>query len=78
MRILSTIEPRVTNEREPPRPPLTMSVAEAAKLLGVGEAAIRAAVRRGELPGVRVGKLIRIMRAPLLEKLGLPEDYEIE
>jgi excisionase family DNA binding protein len=55
-----------------------MSVAEAAKLLGVGEAAIRAAVRRGELPGVRVGKLIRIMRAPLLEKLGLPEDYEIE
>lgn len=60
------------------RPPPTISVAQAARLLGVGDAAVRAAVARGEIDAFRVGKLIRIKRAPLLEQLGLPEDYPIE
>lgn len=59
-----------------PRAPF-ISVAQAAKLLGVGEAAIYAAVKRGDIEAVRIGKLWRIRRAPLLEQLGLPEDYEI-
>lgn len=68
----------VTDDQHPSRPPLTMSVPQAARLLGVGEAAIYGAVRRGDIEHVRVGKLIRIMRAPLLAKLGLPDDYEVE
>lgn len=59
------------------RPPF-ISVAQAARLLGVGEAAVYGAVKRGEIDAVRIGKLIRIRRAPLLEQLGLPDDYEIE
>lgn len=57
---------------------MTLSVSQTARLFGVGESAIRGAVRRGELPGVRVGKLIRVMRAPVLEMLGLPEDFEVD
>lgn len=68
----------VADDASPARPPLTVSVAQAARLLGVGESAIRGAVARGELEAVRIGKLIRIKRAPLLEKLELPDDYEIE
>lgn len=59
------------------RPPF-ISVAQAARLLGVGEAAVYGAVKRGEIEAVRIGKLIRIKRAPLLEQLGLPDDYHIE
>lgn len=61
-----------------PRPSPLISVSQAARLLGVGEAAVRAAVARGEIEGIRVGRLIRVKRTPLLEMLGLPEDYEIE
>lgn len=66
----------VTGEQTPYFP-LTLSVPQAAKLLGVGESAVRSAVRRGDLPAVRIGKLIRVMRAPVLEMLGLPEDFEV-
>lgn len=59
------------------RPPF-ISVAQAARLLGVGEAAVYGAVKRGDIEAVRIGKLIRIKRAPLLEQLGLPDDYPID
>jgi excisionase family DNA binding protein len=71
---LSTV---VTDVPSSPRPPLTISVAQAAALLGVGESAIYGAIKRGEIEAIRVGRLIRVMRAPLLAMLGLPEDYEI-
>jgi excisionase family DNA binding protein len=61
-----------------PRRPITLSVAETARLLGVGESAVYSAVKRGEIASIRIGKLIRILRGPLLERLGLPEDYEID
>jgi excisionase family DNA binding protein len=60
-----------------PRPRPTISVAQAAQLLGVGESAVYGAIKRGEIEAIRIGRLIRVMRAPLLEMLGLPEDYEI-
>lgn len=66
----------VVEEDALPRPPF-ISVGQAARLLGVGEAAVRGAIQRGEIEAVRIGKLIRIKRAPLLEQLGLPPDYEI-
>ena len=72
----SKLPPVVTEVPPHPRPPLTISVAQAASLLGVGEAAVYAAIKRGEIQAIRIGRLIRVMRAPLLEMLGLPEDYE--
>lgn len=67
----------VVTDDSPPRPPF-ISVAQAARLLGVGEAAVYAAVKRGDIEAVRIGKLIRIRRGPLLEQLGLPTDYPID
>lgn len=61
-----------------PRPPLTISVSQAARLLGVGESAVYGAIKRGEIQSIRVGKLIRVMRSPVLEMLGLPDDYLID
>jgi excisionase family DNA binding protein len=71
--------PSVPQEQTPaPRPPATMSMLEAAMLMGVTERAVRIAVEMEQIRYIRVGKLIRILRAPLLEQLGLPEDYGIE
>ena len=72
---VGNLSPAVTDDT--PRPPF-ISVAQAARLLGVGESAVYAAVKRGDIEAVRIGKLIRIKRAPLLEQLGLPEDHPID
>lgn len=40
--------------------PRMLCVADAAVLLDVSESALRAALARGELPGVRVGRLWRV------------------
>jgi excisionase family DNA binding protein len=74
----SILSSAVAEDSIPPRPALTISVAQAAQLLGVGESAVYSAVKRGDIEAIRVGKLIRVMRAPLLAMLGLPEDYEID
>lgn len=71
------LSPVVAEDSVPSRPALTISVAQAAQLLGVGESAVYSAVKRGDIEAIRVGKLIRVMRAPLLAMLGLPEDYDI-
>lgn len=57
-----------------PRRPLTISVQEAAELLGVSEKTIRAAVEKGQLEAIRVGRLIRIVRAPLMAQLGMTDE----
>lgn len=57
-----------------PKRPLTISVAEAAELLGVSEKTVRAAVERGQIDAIRVGRLVRIVRAPLMQQLGISED----
>jgi excisionase family DNA binding protein len=67
----------VADDSSPPDRPLFISVAQAAHLLGVGESAIRAAVARGDIQAIRIGKLIRIKRAELLRQFDLPEDYEV-
>lgn len=46
--------------------PLTMSVEEAAKLLGVGRGTAYEAARRGELPTIRLGRRLLVPRARLL------------
>lgn len=43
----------------------TYSVEEAAQILGVGRAAAYTAVRLGQLPAVRIGRLVRIPKRAL-------------
>jgi excisionase family DNA binding protein len=45
-------------------------VAEAASDLGVSQHFIRKAIDEGVLPAIKVGRLIRIPRLPLLRLLG--------
>jgi excisionase family DNA binding protein len=43
----------------------TLTVAEAAKVLGIGRGSAYEAVKRGELPVVRLGKRLVVPRAAL-------------
>jgi excisionase family DNA binding protein len=43
----------------------TMTVDDAAKLLGIGRNQAYSAARRGELPVMKLGKRILVLRAPL-------------
>lgn len=52
--------------------PAVLTVEEAAKLLRIGRGAAYEAVRKGEIPSVRVGRSIRVPRRALLELLGEP------
>jgi hypothetical protein len=51
---------------------MTLTVAQYAKLAGVGEAAVRAEIAADRLPHRKFGKrgLIRILRGPALRELG--------
>jgi excisionase family DNA binding protein len=59
---------------------LTFSVAEAALLTGFSQHAIRRAIRDKTIPALRVGRLLRIPRRPLLRLLGIdqPDDTNLE
>ena len=46
-------------------PTLTYSIDEAAKLLGVGTKGCRDAAKRGELPAIRIGKRLMIVKPKL-------------
>jgi len=52
---------------------LTCSVPEAAKALGIGRDAAYAAVERGEIPVLRLGRTIRVPVPKLLALLGVPD-----
>ena len=55
--------------------PLTYTVEEAAKLLGLSRGSAYAAAKRGELPGtLRVGRRVLVSKAALHAALGLPEE----
>jgi len=60
--------------------PPVLDVPVAAALLGVGRTAAHAAFRAGTWPSpvVRLGRLVRIPSAPLLELLGVPVDHEVK
>ena len=45
---------------KPDLPKLTMTVPEAGKVLGLGRSATYEAVRRGELPTIRVGRRVLV------------------
>lgn len=55
---------------------LTMNVDQAAEMLGIGRNAAYEAVRRGEIPCVRIGGRILVPRAALQKMLGLDSQNE--
>lgn len=55
--------------------PLTLNVREAAALIGTSDAFVRRGVREGTIAAIRVGRLIRIPRNPLLQLLGGSPDH---
>lgn len=58
--------------------PLTLTVEQAAQVLGVGRSAAYAAVRAGEIPSVRIGRRVLIPRAGLARLLGEVDDGQVE
>jgi excisionase family DNA binding protein len=48
---------------------LTYSVEEAAKLLGIGKASAYEAIRRGDLPSIKIGRRILVPVEALERKL---------
>jgi excisionase family DNA binding protein len=58
--------------------PLTMSVEDAAKLLGVSRGLAYEAARRGELPTIKLGRRLLVPTARLLELVGAQERREDE
>jgi excisionase family DNA binding protein len=47
----------------------TLTVEEAALLIGIGRSTAYDAINRGELPHVRIGRRVLVLRQPLLEML---------
>lgn len=52
--------------------PLTMSVPEAGRILGIGRNAAYAAAASGQLPVIRIGRKILVPRARLVAMLDAP------
>lgn len=53
-----------------PAAPLTMSVEDAAKLLGISRGLGYQAAREGQIPTIRLGRRLLVPRAKLLELVG--------
>jgi excisionase family DNA binding protein len=53
-------------------PSLVMTVPEAGQMLGLSRNASYAAATRGELPTIRIGKLLRVPKAAFHRMLELP------
>lgn len=54
--------------------PLTISVEDAARLLGISRGLAYEAARRGELPVIRLGRRLLVPRQRLLELVGGDEE----
>lgn len=54
----------------------TMSVPEAARLLGVGRTCAYEAAARGEIPVLRIGRMLRVPKAALMRMLALHDPPE--
>lgn len=55
--------------------PLTLSVEEAGRLLGISRGLAYEAARRGELPTIRLGRRLLVPRARLLELVGAETSF---
>lgn len=62
----------MTNLHEPHR--ATLTVEEAAALLGISRTTAYESVRRGEIPARRFGRRVVVLRHELEDLIGLPND----
>ncbi len=70
-------EQRGTRMSDPPETPsLTITVTEAARYLGIGRNTAYEAIRRNEIPSIRIGRRIVIPRHRFLEWLGASDTDE--
>jgi excisionase family DNA binding protein len=60
------------NERGGETPSRTVSVEEAARIIGISRALAYDAVARGEIPTLRIGRRVLVPRARLSAMLGEP------
>jgi excisionase family DNA binding protein len=58
--------------------PLTLTVEQAAELLGISRGLAYEAVRAGDIPSIRIGRRLLVPRARLLELLGEPGAAETD
>ncbi|RMI28412.1 helix-turn-helix domain-containing protein [Nocardia stercoris] len=56
----------------------TISIPDAARLLGIGRSTLYAAVKSGELPAIRVGNRVRIPSKSIRRILQVETDPDIE
>lgn len=59
-----------------PDRPVVLTVEEAGEMLRIGRSAAYSAVRRGEIPAIRVGRCLRVPRCKLAALLGEPENND--
>ena len=57
--------------------PLALTVEEAAKVLRIGRSSAYEAARRGELPTIRLGRMIRVPRHRLEAMLGSDNGHDL-
>lgn len=53
----------------------TLTVDEAAELLGMSRSGTYNAIRDGNIPNIKIGRLIRVPSAPLRKLLGIEEPH---
>jgi len=63
------MNPAATLTAQPPHP-ATMTIPEAARLLGISRSAAYRAVARGEIPTIRIGRRLLVPTAKLYAMLG--------
>ena len=56
---------------------MTLSVEHAARLIGVSRSTAYRLVRDGELPSIKVGRRVLVLKKPLMEMLGAEEDTSL-
>ncbi len=55
----------------------TISVADAAQILGLSKLTVRRQVKAGRLPAIRLGRKILLLREPLMAMLLHPSDNKV-
>jgi len=71
-------EPPMTTRKPPKIPLATVSVKQAAQLLGISPDKVREGIRNGTIPGYVYGERpsYKVYRVRLLQMVGYPETYE--
>jgi hypothetical protein len=76
-RSLTKVDKKAASTRGPPSKKLTYSIVEAGALIGLSRNASYAAAKSGDIPTVRIGRLLKVPKKPFLAMFGIREESEI-